>query len=67
MLGVHDDRCSMSDTVQSSQFCWLYMMIDVACQILYSPVQSVLLAVHDDRCSVSDSVQSSTVSTAACA
>jgi len=41
-------------------------MIHVACQILYSPVQSVTLCVQDDACSVSVTVQFSTVSSAGC-
>ena len=43
------------------------MMTHVVCQILYSPVQSVLLGVQNDTCSVPDLVQSSTVSSAGCA
>ena len=41
------------------------MMIHVAYQILYSPVQSVLLGVYDTG-SLSDTVQSSTVSSIGC-
>ena len=41
------------------------MKTHVVCQILCSPVQSVLLGVHD-TCSVPDTVESSTVSYAVC-
>ena len=42
-------------------------MTHVVCQILYSPVQSVLEGVQEDTCSVPDVGQSSTVSSAGCA
>jgi hypothetical protein len=68
LLGVHDDTCSVPDTVQSSsQFCWVCKMIHEVCRILYSPVQSVMLCVQYDTCSVSVTVQSNTVSSAGCA
>ena len=60
-------RCARYCTVQYSQLCCVCKTIHVACQLLYSPVQSVLLGVQDDTCSVSVTVQSGTVSSAGCA
>jgi hypothetical protein len=58
LLNVHDDTCSVPDTVQYSQFCLVCMMTHEVYQILYSPVSSAGCAWWHMKCARYCTVQS---------